>query len=617
MRTTTCFLAAATAAALAGCALGAAPAVAEPRHGLSIFGDLKYKPGFRHFDYVNPDAPKGGRLTTIGPGAIDTFDSFNGFILKGDAAQGLSLLYDTLMEGAGDEPGSAYGLVAESADLAADGRSITFKLRPEARFSDGSPVTAEDVVFTLDTLKSKGHPSYRITMRDVTKAEALDKHTVRFSFQGDLLRDLPLMVGGLPVLPKAYYQTQPIEETTLKVPVSSGPYTIGDFKQGSHVTYKRRPDYWAANLPVMRGRYNFDEVRYDYYRDRTLGLEALKAGGVDLREEFTARDWVSAYSIPAVAQGRLIKLTMPDATPSGAQGFFFNMRREKFQDARVRSAMGLLFDYEWTNANIFNGLYTRTESYFENSDMKAAGAPSPAELALLEPHRAKLPAAVFGEAYRPPVSDGSGSDRKLLRLALAQLAEAGWKLDTKGSPSRVRNAKGETLDVEFLNSGGPTFERIIAPYIKNLQAVGINASLRNVDSAQYQRRVKAYDFDVVTSRFTMRLAPGVELLNYWGSEAASSEGSSNLAGIKDPIIDALIEKVVAAKTREDLVVAARAIDRVLRASHYWVPHWFKAAHHVVHWDKFARPATKPKYARGITDTWWYDEARAAKARNEK
>lgn len=610
MRKTSRLLAAALAGLLGAVAAG--PAATEPRHGLSTFGDLKYKPDFKHFDYVNPDAPKGGKLTTIGTGAIDTFDSFNGYILKGDAAQGLSLMYDTLMEGAADEPGSSYGLIAESADLAADGRSITFKLRPEARFSDASPVTADDVVFTFEALKTKGHPSYRITMRDVTKAEALDPHTVRFTFQGDLLRDLPMMVGGLPVLSKAYYQTQPFEETTLKVPVTSGPYTIGDYKQGGHVTYKRRADYWAAKLPVMLGRYNFDEVRFDYYRDRTLGLEALKAGGIDLREEFTARDWVSAYNVPAVAQGRLIKLTMPDETPSGAQGFFFNMRREKFQDPRVRRAMGMLFDYEWTNANIFNGLYIRTESYFENSDMKANGPPSPAELALLEPHRAQLPAEAFGEAVRPPVSDGSGTDRKLLRAAVQLLGEAGWKLGNKGDQSRLRNAKGETLDVEFLNTGGPTFERIIAPYVKNLQAIGVNASLRAVDSAQYQRRVKAYDFDAVTSRFTMRLAPGVELLNYWGTESATSEGSPNLAGIKDPVIDALIEKVIAAKTRDDLVVATRAIDRVLRARHYWVPHWFKAAHHVIHWDKFARPAVKPKYARGITDTWWYDEARAAK-----
>ena len=600
------------ALALALVPLAQVPAHAEPRHGLSIFGDLKYGADFKHFEYVNPAAPKGGRISLVGPAAIRTFDSFNPFILKGDAAQGLNLIYDTLMEGAGDEPGSAYGLLAESADLAADGKSITFRLRPEARFSDGSPVTADDVVFTLDILKSKGDPSYRIILRDVVKAEALDKLTVRFLFQGELLRDLPLTVAGLSILPRAYYVTQPFEETTLKVPVGSGAYTIGDFKQGGHVTYKRRPGYWGAQLPINRGRHNFDEVRFEYYRDRTAELESLKAGGIDLREEFTARDWISAYDIPAVKEGRLIKLTLLDETPSGAQGFFFNTRRGKFQDPRVRHALAMAFDFEWTNANIFNGLYTRTESFFENSDMKASGKPPPAELALLEPYRAKLPPEVFEEPYSPPKSDGSGSDRKLLRGALKLLSDAGWKLDSKSAPPVVRNAKGETLDVEFLNSGGPTFERIIGPYIKNLEAIGVRATLRNVDAAQYQRRVKAHDYDVISTRFTMRLTPGIELLNYWGSEAAANEGSSNHAGIKDPVVDALIEKVIAAKSRDELVTATRAIDRVLRAGHYWVPHWFKAAHHIACWDKFARPALKPRYGRGILDTWWYDEARAAR-----
>ncbi|MDX2154924.1 MAG: extracellular solute-binding protein [Hyphomicrobiaceae bacterium] len=592
--------------------LGVATVAAEPRHGLSVFGDLKYQADFKHFDYVNPDAPRTGRLSLVGPAAIRSFDSFNSFILRGDPAQGLSLLYDTLMEGAGDEPGSGYGLIAETADVAADGLSVTFRLRPEARFSDGKPVTAEDVVFTLDILKSKGHPSYRITLRDVVKAEALDRHTVRFVFQGALVRDLPLTVAGLAVLPKHYYDTQPFDETTLKVPVGSGPYTIGEFKHGQQITYKRRPDYWAKDLPVNRGRYNFDEIRYEYYRDRTAELESLKAGGIDLREEFTARDWVTGYDIPAVKDGRLVKLTMPDETPSGTQGFFFNTRRAKFQDPRVRQAIGLAFDYEWTNKNLFYGLYTRTESYFENSDMKAKGPPTPDEAALLEPFRSKLPPSVFGEPYSPPKSDGSGTDRRLLREALKLLSEAGWRLETKNGAQALVNAKGEQLELEFLDAGGSTFERIIAPYIKNLQSIGIKASLRFVDSAQYQSRVKKYDFDIVSSRFTMGLTPGIELFTYLGSSSAESEGSSNLAGIKDPVIDALIEKVIDAKSRPQLVTAARAIDRVLRASHYWVPHWYKAAHNIVHWDKFSRPRIKPKYARGIIDTWWYDETKAAK-----
>jgi microcin C transport system substrate-binding protein len=594
-------------------ALGAGAAAAEPRHGLSIFGELKYAPDFKHFAYVNPSAPKGGRMTLVGPAAIRSFDSFNGFILKGDAAQGLGLLYDSLMVGSGDEPASAYGLLAETADVAPDGRSVVFKLRPEARFADGSPVTAADVVFTVETLKTKGHPTYRILLRDVVEVKALDPLTVRFAFQGELVRDLPLTVAGLSILPKAYYDTQPFDETTLKPPLGSGPYAIGDFKQGAHVTYKRRADYWAKDLPVNRGRNNFDELRFEYYQDRTAELESLKGGGIDLREEFTAKDWVTAYDTPAVRDGRLVKLTLPDETPSGAQGFFFNTRRAKFKDVRVRHALALAFDFEWTNKNFFYDLYTRTESYFENSDMKASGPPSPEELALLEPHRAKLPPEVFAAPYAPPRTDGSGSDRKLLREAQRLLNAAGWKLDTKASPPVLRNDKGEALEVEFLSSG-PTFERILAPYVKNLALIGVAATIRTVDSAQYQRRVKSWDYDVISTRFTLGLTPGVELFNFWGSEAADAEGSSNHSGIKDPVVDALIEKVIAARSRAELVTATRAIDRVLRAGHYWVPHWYKAAHHVAYWDKFDRPATKPKYARGILDTWWYDEARAARLR---
>lgn len=583
-------------------------AQAGPRHGLSVFGDLKYGPDFKGYAFTDAAAVKGGRLATVGG---RSFDSFNAFILKGEKADGLSLLYDSLMDAAADEPGSAYGLLAETADVAADRMSVTFKLRPEAKFSDGSAVTADDVVFTFDILKSEGHPANRIIFRDVVKAVALDPLTVRFEFTGTLVRDLPLAVGALQILPRAYYKTQPFQETSLKVPVGSGPYTIGSYAQGRYVTLKRRADYWGRNLAVNRGRYNFDEVRYDYFRDRTAELEGLKGGGIDLREEFTARDWVTGYDVPAVKEGRLLKLTMPDDTPSGAQGFFFNTRREKFKDIRVRQAIGLAFDFEWTNANIFYGLYKRTESYFENSDLKAQGLPSPAELALLEAYRGKVPPEVFGQPYSPPRSDGSGSDRKLLRQALKLLTEAGWKLETSNGAQVLRNASGDVLAVEFLDSGGSTFERIVGPFIKNLQAIGIQATFRNVDSAQYQSRVKSYDFDIVTSRFTMGLTPGLELNTYLGSASAQSPGSSNLAGIMDPVIDALIEKVIGAKSRADLVTATRAMDRVLRSGNYWVPHWYKAAHNVACWDKFARPKIKPKYARGIIDTWWYDEARAA------
>jgi microcin C transport system substrate-binding protein len=584
-----------------------APAHAQSsRHGLSTFGDLKYPPDFKHFAYVNPAAPKGGRMAMIGPAGRTTFDSFNAFILRGDAAQGLELLFDSLMVRAGDEPSAVYGLVAKDASLAADKRSVTFRMRPEAKFADGSAVTAEDAVFSFETLKAKGHPSIRLQLRDVAKAEAIDAHTVRYSFQGDLVRDLPIVVAGLPLLSKAYYANREFDATTLEPPLGSGPYRIAEHRQGAFVTYKRRENYWAKDLPVSVGRFNFDEIRYEYYRDRTAELEGLKAGNYDLREEFTSRDWATGYDIPAVKEGRLVRETLPDASPSGAQGFFLNTRRAKFQDVRVRKALDYAFDYEWSNKNLFFGLYIRTTSYFENSDMKATGKPSPEELALLEPFRAKLPPEVFGEPYSPPVSDGSGSDRRLLREAARLLDEAGWK--SQGG-KRV-NGRGEPLEVEFLVND-PTSERLTGPYVKNLQAVGITASIRRVDPAQYERRSKAFDYDIKIQRYSMRLTPGVELKNFWGSEAANAEGSFNLAGIRDPIIDALIEKVMAAQSRAEMVTATRAIDRVLRAGHYWVPHWYKASHSMVYWNKYSRPAIKPLYDRGV-DTWWYDAEKAAK-----
>jgi len=604
---------------------------AAPAHGLSAFGDLKYSEGFAHFDYVNPDAPKGGRLSQIGTAGRTTFDSFNAFLLKGDAAQGLSLLFDSLMVRANDEPDAVYGLIAKEAEVADDKLSVTFYMRPEAKFSDGTLVTADDVVFSFETLKEKGHPQFGFALKDVVNAEALDPATVRYTFKGDLTRDLAMEVAVLPVLSKAYYSKVDFTKTTLDAPLGSGPYKIDKYKAGTHVTYKRRPDYWAKDLAVNRGRFNFDVVRYEYFRDRTSELENLKSGNYDLREEFTSKDWATAYDIPAVKDGRLKKRILKDASPSGAQGFFLNTRLDKFKDARVRKALDLAFDFEWSNKNLFYGLYKRTASFFENSGMKAEGLPTAAELALLDPFRDKLPKAVFEAPYVPPKNDGSGNVRKNLQQALALFKEAGWSLvqenkkvandscgffcqffgggDKQITTKTLRNAKGKTFDIEFLIYDS-SFERVIAPYIKNLEAIGVQATIRRVDPAQYERRVKSFDFDVVTQRYIMRLTPGVELKNYWSSSAANADGSFNLAGIADPVVDALIAKVMAAKTRSDLVTAARAIDRVLRASHYWVPHWYKASHNVAHWDRFSWPPKKPDYNRGIIDTWWFDSAKA-------
>ncbi|MBA2126654.1 hypothetical protein DLM45_10535 [Hyphomicrobium methylovorum] len=587
--------------------LAFAPAAsAEPRHGLSVFGELKYPADFKHFDYVNPDAPKGGRLNTMGTGGANTFDTLNQYILKGDAAQGLESLFDSLMVRAMDEPDAVYGLIAKSADVAPDGMSVTFKLRPEAKFSDGTPVTADDVVYSFNVLKEKGHPAVSITLRDVTSAEALDPETVKYTFTGELIRDLPTTVAQLPVFSKAFYSSQPFDETSLKPPLGSGPYIIKDFKPGTYIQYERRADYWAKDLPVNRGRFNFDQIRYDYYRDRNIALEAIKSGQLDLREEFGSVSWATGYNIPAVKEGRLIKAILPDQRPSGAQGYFLNTRRDQFKDPRVRAAFDLVFDFEWSNKKLFYGLYKRTASYFQNSDMMATAPPTPEELALVEPFKDKLSPEVFGQPYTSPVTDGSGNNRANLKAARDLLISAGWK---PGAGNMLRNDKGETLNVEFIEFE-EMFERITVPYVENLRRIGVNASFRVVDPSQYERRVKSFDFDATTQRYSLRLTPGIEMRSYWSSEAAKTDGSFNLAGISDPVIDALIDKVVAAKSRAELVTATHAIDRVLRAGHYWVPHWYKGSYSVAYWNKYSFPAVQPKYDAGILDTWWFDAKKA-------
>ena len=594
-------------AALVLAVLLAPAAASEKKPGLSAFGDLAYPANFEHFAYANPDAPKGGTFSLVGWGGVTTFNSLNNYILKGDAAQGLELLFNSLMVPAADEPDAVYGLVAESAEVADDGKSVTFYLRPEAKFADGTPLTADDVVFSFDTLKNKGHPIYHQTLQDVVKAEALDPHTVRYTFSGDLVRDLPLTVATLPIFSKAYYAARPFEETTLDAPLGSGPYLVDSLAQGRTIVYRRNPDYWAKDLPVNRGRWNFDKIRFEYFRDRTPAMEAFKAGTYDFREEFTAKVWATEYDFPAIRAGKVKKEVLADETPSGTQGFFLNTRREALKDPRVREALDLAFDFEWSNRNMFYDQYTRTQSFFENSAMKAEGEPSEAERTLMAGLGVPVSEEALGPAYLPAQSDGSGQDRNLLLKAGKLLDEAGW---TVKNGVRV-NAQGEPLKLEILMFE-QAFERIAAPYVKNLKLLGIDASIRMVDPAQYQQRLKDFDFDITTERYQMRNTPGVELRSYFGSAAAKMDGSLNLAGISDPAVDALIERVIAAKSREELNTAARALDRVLRAGHYWVPHWYKASNTIAYWDKFSRPATKPRFDRGILDTWWYDEAKAAK-----
>ena len=589
--------------------LTAVSAEAAARHGASIFGDLKYQPDFPHFDYADPSALKGGRLVTIGPTGVTTFDSFNGFILKGDAAQGLDVIFDTLMVRAYDEPDAMYGLVAKLVDVADDKKSVSFELRPEAKFADGSALTAEDVCDSFRLLKTEGHERIRITIHDVKECQVLSPQRLRYQFEGENTRDLPLVVASLPIFSKIYYQSHDFTKSTLEPPLGSGPYRIGPFRQGQQVTYVRRDDYWAKDLPVNRGQYNFDEVRYEYFRDRTAELEALKAGILDLREEFTSRDWATAYNVGAVKEGRLIKEQLPDETMSGAQGFFINLRREKFQDIRVRQALDLVFDFEWSNANLFYDQYKRTSSVFEGGDLEAEGKPSPQELELLDQLRSELRPEVFEEVYSPPVSNGSGADRKLLRGASELLDQAGWTVK-----NGVReNAGGEKLTVEFLEDDR-TFERVMTPYLRNLRLIGIDARLRLIDEAQFQQRLKDFDFDITIQRYSLPQTPGVELKAFFGSQSAKAPGSYNLSGLALKPVDVLIDKMIKAKSREELKTAARALDRVLRVEHFWVPHWSKQSYNLVYWNIFGRPKTKPKYDRGVITTWWIDSQKAASLR---
>jgi microcin C transport system substrate-binding protein len=581
-------------------------------HGISAFGDLKYPPDFRHFDYVDPNAPKGGLFSQIGPNRqfnqnFLTFNSLNSYILKGDAAQGMQFTFATLMARAADEPDAMYGLAARAVRISPDKLTYRFLLRPEARFHDGTRLTAHDVAYSLNILKEKGHPIILQMLRDMIGAEAVDDASVVVRFAEKRARDVPLFVAGLPIFSRAYYSARPFEETTLDIPLGSGGYKVGRFSAGRFIEFDRVKDWWGANLPVSRGQNNFDVLRYEYYRDRDVAFEGFSAKNYLFREEFTSRIWATRYDFPAIRDGRVKREVLPDDTPSGAQGWFLNMRREKFKDRRLREAMIQAFDFEWTNKSIMYGSYDRTHSVFQNSDMMASGKPSPEEVALLEPFRGKVPDEVFGEPFVPPVSDGSGQDRALLRKASQLLQGAGFTIK---DGMRV-TPKGERISVEFLIDE-PTFQPHHMPFIKNLGVIGIEANLRVVDPVQFRARVDDFDFDITVQRFGFSTTPGDSLRSYFSSQAAALKGSQNLAGIAEPAIDAMIEKIIAAETRPEMVIACRALDRLIRAGRYWIPHWYKASHWIAYWDMFGRPATKPRYARGVPESWWYDEAKAAK-----
>jgi len=594
-------------------------------HGLSVFGDLKYPADFHHFDYANVAAPKGGLFSTIPTARLNnqsyfTFSSLNAFIMKGEGACGMELTFATLMARAGDEPDAVYGQVAKSVQISPDRLTYRFTLRPEARFHDGTKLTAHDAAFSLTTLKEKGHPLILLQMRDMLKAEAVvDDATLVVTFAEKRGRDVPLFVATLPIFSKAYYATRPFDESTLEIPLGSGPYKVGRFEANRYIEYDRVKDWWGADLPASRGHFNFDVVRFEFYRDRDVAFEGFSGRSYLYREEFTSRIWATRYDFPAIKDGRVKLEVVPDDSPAGAQGWFMNTRRKQFKDPRVREALICAFDFEWTNKTVMYGAYARTISPFQNSDMVATGLPSPDELKLLEPFRGKVPDEVFGEPFSPPVSDGSGQDRNLLRKASQLLTDAGCVVKDR----KRLLPDGNAFKIEFLLDEQSLLPHH-APFLKNLATLGIEATPRLVDAVQFRARVEDFDFDVTIERLSISATPGDAMRATFSAQAAATKGSYNLAGITDPVIDTLIEKILAADTRAELTTACRAFDRVFRAGRYWVPHWYRATHPLAYWDVFDHPKTLPRYqienyATNVGERilWWYDAAKAAKLEQTK
>ncbi|MFO0070036.1 MAG: extracellular solute-binding protein [Alphaproteobacteria bacterium] len=591
---------------------------ATPEPYLTMYGTAKYAPGFSHFDYVNPAAPKGGTLKLNYTG---NFDSLNPYILKGVAAPGVSnFVFQSLMTPSYDEPQSYYPLIARSVAVAPDRSYADFFLNPEARWHDGKPITSADVVFSLNTLKQDGHPVYRVLYKPIEKAVAVSPHQVRFYFSDREHRELPLIAASMPILPKHYYASVAFNRTTLTPPLGSGPYKITGVEAGRSISFSRVKDYWGRSLPTQKGLYNFDEIRFDVYRDDVVALEGIKSGQFDYYEEYIARNWATAYNIEAVKRGELLKLKIPHKIPRGMQGFLFNLRRDKFADRRVREAIGLTLDFEWMNHRLFYDAYTRSSSFFQNTEFMAESIPQGAELKLLEPFRCEtpsprrgedkagndcLPPALFTEPFRVPTTDGTGVARENLIRAQALLNEAGWVMR---DGVRVNAKTGEPLIIEFLMTQS-TFERVISIMRKNLKRLGIASSFRYVDASQYQKRIDRRDFDIVSIWWNQgQFYPGAEQFAFWHSSQASIEGSQNLGGAKNPAVDRLVERIMNAQSLEELRTSARALDRVLLWENYVIPHWHLSAWRIVHWDKFGKPKIQPAYNTAI-DSWWAKEAR--------
>ena len=590
----------ATLVGLAVAASASASDVAVNRvHALTLDDEPKYEEGFEHLDYVNPNAPKGGevRMMTIG-----AFDSFNNYIIKGNPATGLALLTDTLMASAQDDSLSEYGLIAESVDVAEDLSFVIYNLRTEAKFHDGTPVTAEDVIFSFNLLIEQGRPLYRLYYADIASIEALDSHRVKFSFSGPPNRELPQIVGQLRVFSKAYWEDRDFSASSLEAPLGNGPYKIGEFEPGRYVVYQRVEDYWGANLPIRKGRFNFDRIRYDFVRDETIALEAFKAGEYDYRVERTAKQWATQYNFPAVREGKVVARAMPHQRSVGMSCLVFNTRLEKFSNPKIREAIAYGLDFEWSNENLFYMQYHRTRSFYENSDLAATGLPSPEELALLEPFRGKIPDRVFTTEYKPPTTVG-GSLRKNLQSAVRLIRESGWLLE---DGKLIEPSSGQQLEMEILLVS-PSFERIVLPFVRNLERLGIKGSVRTVDTAQFRNRRRDFDYDTIVATFAQSHSPGNEQRDYWGSAAASQPGSRNYAGISDPVVDALVGHIVEAASRRELIHASRALDRVLQWGHYVVPFWHSRTDRVAWWDKLKNSGRKPAYSIGF-DSWWIDES---------
>lgn len=578
-------------------------------HALTLADAPKYGPDFKYLDYVNPDAPKGG---SVNYGASGTFDSFNPFIIKGTPAS-LGGLFETLTVSTEDDTLTDYGLIAESMEVAPDNSWIIFNLRPEARWQDGQPITADDVVFSFNILVEKGDPSYRNYYSDVAKAEKLEERRVKFTFKSAGNRELPTIMGQLPVLPQHWWKDRAFDDVLLEPPLGSGAYKLGKFDLGRSYTMERVPDYWGKDLPINIGTDNYDRITYTYYRDPEIELEAFKSGSIDFRSENSAKRWATQYEFPAVKDGRVKKELIPHKQPAGLQGFIFNTRRDIFSDRKVREALTYAFDFEWSNKALFFGQYTRTRSYYENSEMAARGLPSPEELEILNPLKGQIPDEVFTAEYNPPKTDGSGNARDNLAKASQLLDEAGWKVE---GGKRVKDGKPFTFEI-LLDE--PAFERIVQPFIQNLGRIGITATLRMLqDASQYEKRTEDFDFDMLVSGWGESLSPGNEQREYWSSAAADQNGSRNYAGVKNPAIDKLVDLIINTPSRKDLIIRCRALDRVLQWSFFAVPNYYLAAYRIAYWDKFSQPAKRPDplYSPG-TSGWWIDPQKAQKIEASK